>query len=440
MFFKQRLRQVIRACKVSLLLFSCISFTGLFFLAISGCVARFQPSQPLTIFNAENDERVVWASERTNVPQYVPKEASGRYVQDTEGKLVGGIPLNAFRAIPIHQGEIHDLVVFSDGHGVITGGADGNVMMTSVLNLGSPRTLMELETKKILNSQRPVLSLAISRTNRYLAVAWFSYLVVYDFKENGVIAEFTRLNGRITSLVFDPREELLLLGLASGDVYGWDFGRKNDTLEDIESYLAATSPILRLAFHPAARSFFAMETNGNIALWRLLRTEQEIGLRDENSSLDLLRLGKTRQEFGNVAGVKFTDFDLSAKQGKVYVSCDDGKIRGWKIRGLVPESPIDASKDALTSLTFANIRGKGEPREVLVSTGREQRVKFWCGNGHFLAQSELLKDPISLVRSNENSRVLWGVQKTGNLVFVDLDSGDLWRILEEKLEQCGSSE
>ncbi len=168
-----------------------------------------------------------------------------------------------------------------EGNTAYIGGSDGSVYVASLAK--AARNIRPMNLAKLMQSKRPILAIALSPSERFVAVAQFSAVIIIDLQTKQIAHTMTQVGGRILSLAWDPREELLLLGRASGETFGWRLAGSSaagrDSLNALEQYgNAGGSPIVRLAFHPSGRAFVSAEQDGRISLWRLLRTEKELGL------------------------------------------------------------------------------------------------------------------------------------------------------------------
>lgn len=371
----------------------------------------------------------------------------------------------------IHAGPVNALVLSQDGRTVFSGGDDGKVFICTLhdrvfgehSNKGSGASAGRspfVQRDQLLESDRPILALALSSNERYLAVSQFSHVLVVDLSTRQVAFELSRVKGRIVALEWDPLGELLALGLASGDVFVWRISKGSaageDSLEAVEEYPGGVSAVTRIVFHPAGRSFFVAEKEGKINLWRLLRTEEKMGLRDRFAAEDREQEGSERL---HVADLPTRIEDLWIDQGgaMLFAAAGDGNVYRWKVRGLVLDGSFQAGKGAVVGMTGLNVavpaskkkRGAqtdGSIAEMLVTVSRDQRIKWWCrsfgaesslssdgidkieGLGSVL-QTELLTDSPTTVRTarllesvsglNSVPSLLWAAEKTGNLLAFD---------------------
>ncbi|MFN8390641.1 MAG: hypothetical protein U0136_10155 [Bdellovibrionota bacterium] len=389
-----------------------------------------------------------------------------------------------------HQGEINAFEITKDGSRAFTGGSDGSVVSSTIIKPDSENKQATkgarhgiLEVKTLLTGKKPVSALALSPDERYLAVAKFSAVFVFDLQEQKILYRMSRVSGSFPSLAWDPRGELLLFGRTSGEVFAWHVfaGRAagRDNLESIEQYGdAGGSPIVRILFHPSGRAFVAVERNGGLTLWRLLRTEEELGLRDRYAEDDQGNTGKEKSPLGSVTGL-VEDAWLDPRAEQIYVSSIDGNINQFRLRGLVRGPEIEVGADSVTNIEGIDVKNTaGAITPFLVTSGRGQKLKFYCRpktfnddssepetrrvpvitsktanspadndpqiidgrivvpeealpkppepkknkaetEGFFVAESEPLKEPVSFMRSGSSSAVLWAAQKKGNLLVFD---------------------
>jgi WD40 repeat protein len=395
------------------------------------------------------------------------------------------IPSDFYYGYQAHSDVIHALVVTSDGANAFSASADGKVVQSSL----GDTVQSEKDTRKngkaridsrvLYQSDKPVLSLALSPDDRYLAMGQIGSVAILDLQTQKFIKVFTRIVGRVTALAWDPRQEVLLIGLANGDVFGWNLvkGKSAGTnsLDALETYSGGISPIVALIFHPTGRSFFAIEREGIVSFWRLGRTTKELGLRQEDSIVDQAKPVNYRQaaRAEPLIAVTFEDAFLSTDGQFLFVAANNGVLYQWKIRGFRVINRIQADNSAVFGVSGSNI-DKLKNKHFLVSSGRSGGLKFWCLSvskeetaaipegvieelgskdestleietaspvSHAfelqpVADTQLFSSPVGLLRFGPGSAVLWGAQKTGNLLVFYVNSlKDLPNVMA-KINSC----
>lgn len=413
-----------------------------------------------------------------------------------------------FRA---HQGETNALTVSRDGSRAFSGGNDGSIVESRLSKAPGKNkdgiSRHQIVTGTVFEAKKPVLALSLSPDERYLAIAQFSAVTVVDLTTKLVAYEMTQISGRILSLAWDPRGELLAFGRANGDIFVWNlepgFLTSVNSLDAIESYSGGNAPIIRLVFHPSSRALFSAEQDGVVSLWRLIRTERELGLRDDWAEVDKALKG-TRSATVAKLNSRLEDLWLSPGGKSLFISAQDGNVYRWKIRGLQRDGSFKVGADSSLSLFGLSLprrlamRQKDADRDqlsLLVTTGRSQRIKLWCqdlnegqvrpnavpivsskeeqvapvealpeivdgqltvptvtssksspqskegavDSRYLLAQSETLQEPISLIRAGAESPVLWGIEKTGNLAIFDVSLLFKSKRWRVLADRCGNS-
>lgn len=374
------------------------------------------------------------------------------------------------------------MVVTQDGGRAYTGGSDGSVVCSSIIKADLENKQggkgFSLEARRILQGKKPILALALSPDDKLLAVTQFSAVFVVDLATNRVLHKMTRINGRLLSVAWDPRGELLIFGRSSGEIFGWQLKGSptagNDSLAAIEQYgSVGGSPITHLEFHPSGRAFIAAEQEGRVTMWRLLRTERELGLRDESAAVDEDRRGSKRVDIGRTGG-RLEDMWLDSEALQVYASSSDGRLYSWQLRGVVRGEPLMLGADSSLSIQGLNARSGGATVPFLFAAGRGQKLRLYCrsdavsktqnggvavepsspsaasdasaheprivdgrlviepvaeqpsqagepksGPEGLLAESSTFREPLSFIRSGQRAAVLWGAQKNGNLLVFD---------------------
>ncbi len=396
------------------------------------------------------------------------------------------LPITPFLSFPAHVGTVNALVVSPDGTQAITGGQDGRVVLfRAIKNSGQ----LEFERELLLEGNRPILALSLSADGERLAIAQFSSVAIYDLIGRHVVARMTRVLGRILSLAWDPRGESLAFGRANGDIYlwnlkeGWYAGEDHDRA--LEAYQGATSPVVGLRFHPSGRAFFAAERGGVVVLWRLLRTERELGLRDENAEVDKQKRGRRQVPVARFPGQVETIW-LSEYGENLYIAMSDGNVYIWKVRGLRPDVPLTLGPGSVLTVIggLLPLRASDQLMPTIISAGRGQRVSFWCREPKrqdltrapgllvvpseaemiaaaenpelfegppipaevekpttavLIAQSPLFRDPITHLGTAVTSPLIWAAQQGGAVMVIDssaLAGGDV----TQRLKFCPSAE
>ena len=266
-----------------------------------------------------------------------------------------------------------------------------------------------LETETLLRSSKPILSLAVSKDESLLAISGFSYVVIVDLERREVVSKITRVSGRILALEWGPKgSRLLALGRANGDVFTWDIGKGS-----LVGYQRATSPIRRIVFHPSGRSLFVAERDGRISLWRLRDKESEQDSRSEVSQ------SLQATDIGTVPG-RITDFWMSALGEYLMASSNDGSIYRFVVRGAQMLDKIASRDNSLNSTVVFPLTNldKFGARTLIVAVGGSGKLSFWCSDGRELFSSSSRSSTVDRLKGVEGSSILWGVQKTGNLVIL----------------------
>ena len=397
------------------------------------------------------------------------------------------ISMRMFLTHRAHSGQINALAISRFGDEAFSGGQDGKVVRSRIISHESNRAAKSVETRVLAAGKRPILSLSLSPDESMLAVAQFSALSIYDIRKNKIIHRLDRIKGRILSLAWDPRGELLALGRANGDVYVWKVDRglhagENNT-EALEQYGSGSSPIVALQFHPSGRSFFSAERRGIVSFWQLLRTEEELGMLDKRALIDRSRRGKQRVVLAQLAS-RIEDIWQNQDGSNLFISTAEGNVYRWLIRGAQNDGALFVGSDASGSIYGMSLASKKEKTPLLITSGRGQRLKFWCQrfevdendpryaiygttgvqvieeeppepaesgpnlppevvgdleplsesdekneveaetpplNG-FIGRSALFAGPLTLLGSGSRSTLLWAAEKTGNLLTFDASS------------------
>lgn len=419
--------------------------------------------------------RVVEDAQFQSLPLTPPRGAGNAALQADQA----GASLSRGQFL-LHQAQstqINALELARKASVAFSGSQDGLVVMSRI-EAGA-----KVQTKTLLKGTKPILALALSKDERFLAVSQFSLISILDLETAQITAQLSRVNGRILSLDWDPRGELLAFGLANGQAYVWNVSGEAEAagendLRAVERYDSGSSQVIGLVFHPSGRSFYTAERGGGVFLWRLIRTERELGLRDSSAVVDAARIGRKLVQIARIPAA-IEEIKLDKKREELLVAATDGVIYRWKIRGSKALDPLRLGVSAVSSLEPIAVNSLN----LLATAGRDQRVQFWCsapqdavgertgpgrgvvvlptasstpqntelesssgldadllkllepeksdtaaGNDEFqlpsglIARSEVFRHPFTLLRFSEQGSLLWAAEKTGRLLTFDIRS------------------
>lgn len=358
-----------------------------------------------------------------------PAPAQRRSVSEEESGKV--LPLSAFRSFAAHQGSINSLDTSLNGLRVYTGGEDGKVLEHELFRAEDGAT--QLRTTLIYESSEPIFAVSLNPDGRLLAVAQNSLVFVIDTQSRTIIHRLSRASGRVGALTWDPKGSLLAIGRSNGEVLVWRIKSGPSAGEDdedaIESYRGFGSPIIAIAFHPNGRVFFAAHRDGVVYLWRLIRTELEMGVRDEDALRDNNNRGRRNLA---ISGFNSRLEDIWMREdGKfLLVAASDGRILKVKIRGLLISETSRVGTDVVNAVRTLYVdREELSAREsgatgVIAANYRDRQIRFWCLESlekQLVASSRPLADPAEELAVAPGRSYLWAGQKSGNLLAFDAD-------------------
>lgn len=400
-------------------------------------LASCSPSSPFSKFDQQETSSAK-SAQITRHPRLHPEE-SDRESFRVEAEFPFQISMKKFLIHPAHSSEINALIVLRGGTSAFSGGRDG-VLTFSRITSPFVENKQVIETETVFQSSKPILSLAVSPDERYIAIAQSGEVSILDLRKRKVVALLTLLDSRVTALAWDPKNDFILLGLASGEINAWNFwgrpDRAKNSLSSMEFYYGSTSPISKLIIHPLARSFFSLEQKGILSFWKLQRTEIQQGLRDLNALIDEERLSKQRQI---VAHIPDQAYDMYySDDGYIYLPGANGTLYSYKIRGLVAEDPLVVGDSEVFSVT-----GFGSPT-LLAMSNRKQRIDFWCENPsnkpEKIVQSRIFPYTISHLVSFPSSNYLWAATKRGKLLSLEYNSLFKGNKLKKRVDQICKNE
>ena len=338
-----------------------------------------------------------------SVPGSFSSYATSKESQNTNSSAGKGelmtkeIPARSLLSYRIHEGDINALEATRDGLGVFTGGSDGRVIFSTFITSDLQSKQVEAKTPLrrtvLLEGSKPVTALALSNNQRYLAIGQFSSVLVFDLKTRSLVAQLTQLSGRILTLAWDPRDELLAIGQAGGEVHVWTLkGQSNsgaNSRESLEAYSEPEgSPVQRLVFHPNGRLLFIAHRSGEISAYRLIRTELELGLRDVEAIEDLSKRGSKRTKIGKTSST-LEELWIDSNGEKIVATTTKGLVESWEMRGVNKLPTVSLGEDtgglAIPVMNLVQISKSSSSRDNqassrwLMASGRSQRIAVFCG-------------------------------------------------------------
>lgn len=366
----------------------------------------------------------------------------------------------------VHRSTIDALAVTADGMTAFSGSDEGAVVQTTIATSAhdaEQNGALQTSSRVLLQGSEPILAMSLSSDETKLAISQNSRVYIFDLVDQKIINLLSRVEGRVTALGWDPRGEFLVLGAADGGVYVWNItaGRAagRDSRNALEFYPGGISPIVSIVFHPQGRVFFAAERDGVVSLWRLLRTEREIGLRDDLADIDREQKGTERKIVANIGGI-IHDGWLEPRGQYYYVAADDGKLYRWKVRGIKSNPPLEVARGALFAIGGANLwmptksTGAQESTSnltLLFVTGRAQGLSIWgvpdpvsgapdeapqqqeeC----LLGRTALFANEVTTVKMGGDHKTLWAIGKTGSLLIFNVGDYINRQDIQTKLKNC----
>ena len=349
-----------------------------------------------------------------------------------------------------HTGAITGIIPYGDDS-VISGGNDGQVILS---RLTPDRT--KFVTEKLLVGTKPILAMSLSDDKNLLAISQTSLVSVYDLKERKIVYELSRVRGRIIALSWDPRSELVSIGLAGGDIYIWSLkqsffgGQGRDSFDSLEHYIGASTPIIGLHFLPSGGAFLSVELEGGLNVWRALRTEEELGLRDKFNLEDQEAISSVMVNFA-VLPTFATDSALTSDGNYFLASSADGKLNSWKIRGLVRQVESTVSKESLLSITEVGFGDKKlRSYQFLLTSTQDQKIQILCQKRSsnqsstaleylLLAETPPMSSTLSRVRSALSGNLVWASEKSDKIIAISgAELSEQLRV-NPRLENCSSN-
>src|SRR5688500_7243157 len=146
---------------------------------------------------------------------------------------------------------VHACALTRDGASLLTGGADGNVLLWDARRGALVRTVL---------TRRHAVTIALSPDDRLLATGSAWTTAVWDLASGAQLREYEHMGG-LGALAFSPDSGTIASGSASGQVIVCDLG----TGELRRS--GQRRPIRSLAFSPDGRTLASVGDEGALALW-----------------------------------------------------------------------------------------------------------------------------------------------------------------------------
>ena len=390
-------------------------------------------------------------------------------------------------AFNISDTDVSAIDVIASGKVAYVGTRDGAVHRVSIKSNQSGRVVLTEEL--IIRGTRPIISLAISPDEKRLAISQFSQVTVFDLPQKKKELVLTRVAGRLSNLTWDPKGELIAFGRETGEAYIWNLTKVGsgggNNIRSVEQYgTASDASVVSIVFHPLARSFYLLQQNGTVQQWRLLRTESELGLRDEWAVVDREPMAEEVLTIGYLAG-KGEDMKISPDGEELVAADTTGVVRHWRIRGRSPREDFFVGADSSTAFEIVPHsllagRVSAAHDDLLITAGRGFFLKASCWSPYvrpdissgqvtiltkepddsdqkaaivggllvsteerkehqasvneirgaetskyLLAKSPNLTFPVSTLKRGKLSTILWAVQKKGTLLAFDFKRAKL---------------
>lgn len=297
-------------------------------------------------------------------PQVVTERGAG---------VLASVPLVAgsnFSSLQLSTRAVTAIALDPSGQQAYVGTRDGEIF--EVQRAGDGRVYL---VRRVFKTSKPITALALSSNGEKLALAQYSYVAVLDLRLAELSAQLTLVDGRILWLDWDTAGELVALGRANGDVFVWH-AIANSTRE-LEQYSSATSPILGVQFHPFARALFVLERSGGLYLWRVLRTEYQLGLRDQTAQIDKAQQGRLVVPIGYLPGGASALW-VSRDGSELMAMSQVGRVFSWTVRGLVRGQEMEVGPLNAAGLVGIRSRQTGVLPPLMVVGGRGQQIQLWC--------------------------------------------------------------
>ncbi len=356
-------------------------------------------------------------------PRWALNEVDESY--PAQVKQLSGSKFNSF---PAHSGEVTALEVSKAGREAFTGGADGRVLRHQLIESTAGKVLVV--STELARSSREILSLSLSPDGSKLAVGQYSSVSLIDLSDSSIYSRMTRFKGRVTTMSWDWQQEFLMFGLSSARVYSWGLGSWNGNAENslraLSQYRGLASGVVSLVTHPDQEIFFGADRTGNILVWRLIRTEEDLGLRVRDELDSSERISDSARRVTKLP-LEISHFSIERSGENLFAVTNDGIYRPWKMKGLVPRPKTIIANDALQA--FTELTAGSKP--LLAVATREQRIKIFCASSKdsdldtqsakLAAISPTFVDSFSEIKSAEEAPVLWAVQKTGSVLSLELE-------------------
>ncbi|MBX7145172.1 MAG: hypothetical protein K1X79_12025 [Oligoflexia bacterium] len=286
-------------------------------------------------------------------------------------KIKASIDAERFSQIKSQLGELIHLSVVGGGTGkVILVDRGGQVRLRS---LGG-----KVADRLIYQTGERVDSVAISPDGLRIALALARQVLVVSLSDGAVAFKRVGMKARAASLDFDRSGEALLIGSNDGVVYRWRFVDEQDATSTMERekcferYIAHSSVLSSVRFHPRGRVFFSADWQGVLNAWAPYDADENDGEFDRNlfgarGYID--RANRVRASRNG--GVPVTDMELAPDGESLFLALSDGTIEWWQVRGFKKLAEQKIGKGAVLDLAFS------EDGQRLASVHQDGIVRVW---------------------------------------------------------------
>lgn len=256
-----------------------------------------------------------------------PEEILVSEADSTEGMQIGAFETK------LHEGEISSADYLASKRTVVTVGVDNLIKISKIVAKKN-----QIKSVKLIKSNQPITAISISPSERFLAIAQNSRVSLYDFSKNKIVKLFNKFSGRVSTLEWDVKEELLFIGMYDGRILSWRALDMNKSIFDgaaeLEEYVGSYLPIKKIVPHSDSKLIFGLNQEGYVFIWRLRREDRELGFYDPYSRVD-----QQQEQIGPILKVTkkclWKDFVFDNNSKFLIGACENGQVEAVDLKGVV---------------------------------------------------------------------------------------------------------
>jgi WD40 repeat protein len=332
-----------------------------------------------------------------------------------------------------HTGAIHAVAISPDGEQMVTGGADGQLLLWDA-HSGQP-----LESFAVRSSA--VNAVAFSPDGAWLATASDGAVELWEVASKQVVWGSNAHRGRVLSVAFSPDGALLASSGYDAVVRVWSLSATGSVAPLFTLQAPANNPKIytALAFSPSSQNLAAGRTDGQITVWEMTGGQPFLNFPGHRQSLFTMAyspdgtqlatgagdgaalwdsvFGEKLLEFsGHTASVRALAFNTDGLQ--LATASDDQRVKLWEVTTGQETLTLAGHQGGVRGVVWLADGTR------LVTVSADGTARFWnLGPTQELATLSDLGEEIGQIAFSPNNQHLLSLGVDGTLIWWDWAQG-----------------